>query len=68
MYEGGQVKKSGYFGGSLQFHCYQQISPLIKHSSFVGVKNISVSKIMEIKVEEINAPLNKWHGINVSRN
>ena len=53
------MKKSGYFGGSLQFHCRQQISPLIKHSSFVVVKNISVSKIMEIKVEEINAPLNK---------
>ena len=47
--EGSLTKKSGHFEGSSQFHCCWRISILIKHSSFLRVKNVrSVSKIMEI--------------------
>ena len=53
-----QAKKSGH-NGSSQFHCYWQISTLIKYPSFLGVKNVrSLCKIFEIKVTEINALLN----------
>ena len=58
MYEGSLLRKSGHEGSS-QFHCYWQISTLIKYSSFLGVKNVrSVYKIIEIEVMEINALLN----------
>ena len=33
-----QVKKSGYFKGSSQFHRYWQISTLLKYSPFFGVR------------------------------
>ena len=46
MCERSQVKKSGYFKGSSQFHHYWQISTLPKYSPFFGVKNLkSVSRI-----------------------
>ena len=56
-----QAKKSGHFEGSSQFQCYYDTDLHLsnKYSSFLGVKNIrSVSKIMEMKVAEINASLN----------
>ena len=54
MCERSQVKKSGYFKGSSQFHHYWQISILPKYSPFFGVKNLkSVSRIGG-KMMEVN--------------
>ena len=45
-YKGGQVKKSGHFEGSTQFHWYFQISTLIKYFLSSGVNNVkTVSRI-----------------------
>ena len=52
--ERSQVKKSGYFKGSSQFHRYWQISTLLQYSPFFGVKNLkSVSRIGG-KMMEVN--------------
>ena len=56
--------------GSSQFHCYKWISTLIKYISSLDVKNQKYftvyrefrATIMKIKVAEINAPINRWHG------
>ena len=66
MIEGGQAKTSGDFEGSSQFHCLTDLHP-DKYSSCLGVKNVRcVSKVMEVKVAETNAP---WGAeINVSKN
>ena len=49
-----QVKKSGYFKGSSQFHRCWQIFTLLKYSPIFGVKNLkSVSRIGG-KMMEVN--------------
>ena len=53
---------SDHFEGSSQlFHCYWRISTLTKYSSDKMYREF-VAKIMEVKVAEINPPLNQRHG------
>ena len=59
MYEGGQVKKSGYFGGFFAVSLLSADLPSDKTLLFRRCQECQCIQNNGIKVEEVNAPLNK---------